>query len=68
MAERLLTRELSGGKASTDSPTRLVANLVVEHVDFWFDPFSSITLDLMACSEGYGRLLCSVPVTDPESN
>ena len=64
MAERLLTRELSGGKASADSSTRLVANLVMEHVDFWFDPFSSVALDLTACSEDSGRLSCSVPVAD----
>ena len=65
MAERLPTRELSGGKASVDSSTRLVANLVVEYaVDFLFDPFSSVALGLMVCSEGSGFLSCSAPVTD----
>ena len=67
VTERLLTRELSGGKVSADSSTRLVADLVVEYVDFRFDSFSSVVLDLTACSEDSGRsgrLSCSVPVTD----
>ena len=64
VTERLLTRELSGGKVSADSSTRLVADLVVEYVDFRFDSFSFIALDLTACSEDSGRLPCSVPVTD----
>ena len=64
MAERLLTRDLSGGEASADSSTRLMANFVVEYVDFRFGPFSSVALDLTAFSEDSGRLSCSVPVAD----
>ena len=53
------------GKVSADSSTRLVANLVMEYgVDFRSDSLSSVALGLTACSEGSGRLLCSVPVTD----
>ena len=65
MAERLPTTDLSGGKASADSSTRLMANLVVEYVvDFQFDPFSSTALGLTVCSEVSGCLLCSVLVAD----
>ena len=65
MVERLPTMDLSGGKASADSSTRLMANLVAEYVvDFWFDPFSSAALGLMVCSEVSGCLWCSVLVAD----
>ena len=65
MAERLPTTDLSEGKASADSSTTLMARLVVEYaVDFRFDPFSCVALGLTACSEGFDRLSCSVPVTD----
>jgi len=41
IAERPPTTDLRGGKASEDSFTILIANLVVEYtVDFWLDLFS----------------------------
>lgn len=65
MAERPPTTDLSGGKASADSFTRLMANLVVEYaVDFQFDTFSSVALRLAVSSEGFNRPLRPVSVTD----
>ena len=65
MAERPPMTDLSGGKASADSLTRLIANLVAEYaVDFQFDPFSPVALGLALFSEGFDCSSCSVPTTD----
>ena len=57
--------DLSGGKTSADSLTRLIANLVAEYaVDFQFDPFSSVALGLMVFPGGSNCLSCPVPTTD----
>ena len=57
--------DLSGGKASADSLTRLIANLVVEYVvDFQFDPLSSFALGLTVFCEGFDCSSCPVPTTD----
>ena len=65
MAERFSTTDLSGGKASADSSARLMTDLVAGYVvDFWFDPFSSVALDLTMSSEGSDCLSRLVPATD----
>ena len=57
--------DLSGGKASADSLTRLIANLVVEYaVDFQFDPFSPVALGLTVFSKGVDCSPRPVPTTD----
>jgi hypothetical protein len=60
MAERPPTTDLSGGKASEDSFTRLMANLVVEYaVDFQFDSFSCVAFgSVVLSSDDFGFLLC----------
>jgi hypothetical protein len=65
IAERPPTTDLSGGKTSEDSFTRLMANLVVEYaVDFQFDSFSWASLDLVVLSsEDFGLLLCPLSRT-----
>ena len=65
IAERPPTTDLSGGKTSADSLTRLMASLVVEYaVDFQFDPFPPAALGSMVGSEGPDCPSCPVPVTD----
>ena len=65
MAERPPATDLSGGKASADSLTRLIANLVVEYaVDLQFDSVSSVALGLIVCSDGSDGLPCLVRGTD----
>ena len=65
IAERPPTTDLSGGKTSADSLTRLMASLVVEYaVDFQFDPFPSVVLGLTVCFEDSDCLSCPVLVTD----
>ena len=65
MAERPPATDLSGGKASADSLTRLMVNLAVLYaVDFQSDPFLSVAFGLTACSEGFDCSSCPVPVTD----
>ena len=57
--------DLSGEKASADSLTRLMANLVVEYaVDFQFDPVSPVALGLTVFSEGFDCSSRPVPTTD----
>ena len=57
--------DLSGGKASADSLTRLMANLAVEYaVDFQFDPASSVALGLTVFSEGFDCSSCPAPTID----
>ena len=65
MAERPPTTDLSGGSASEDSFTRLMANLVVAYaVDFQSDSLSGAGPGLTVWTEGSGRLLWSIPGTD----
>lgn len=65
MAERLPMMDLSGGRASADSLTRLTAGLVVEYaVDFWFDPISSGALGFTVPSKSFDCSSCPVPMTD----
>ena len=57
--------DLSGGKASADSLTRLMANLVIEYaVDFQFDSVSSVALGLRVFSEGFDCSPCPALTTD----
>jgi len=65
MAERPPTTDLRGGKASEDSFTRLMANLVVAYaVAFQSDLLSGAALESTVSSEGPGRLVLSLPGTD----
>ena len=65
MAERPPITDLSGGNASADSLTRLIANLVAEYaVDFQLDPASSVALGLTVFSAGFDCSPCPIPMTD----
>ena len=58
MAERPPTTDLRGGKASEDSFTTLMANLVVLYaVDFQLGLFSYVSLESAVRFEDSGRLL-----------
>ena len=65
MAERPPATDLSGGKTSEDSLTRLMASLVVEYaVDFQFDLFLFIAFGLTMSFEVFDCLPFPVQVTD----
>ena len=62
-------RDLRGGKASEDSLTILMANLVVAYaVDFQSGPSLSVALDPTVRSDGSGRSVCALPVSDCEGS
>ena len=59
IAERPPATALRGGKASEDSFTKFMANLVAEYaVDFQFDLFSYAALGSTVYFERSGRSLC----------
>ena len=57
--------DLSGGNASADSLTRLIANLVVAYaVDFQSDPLSSVALGSTVFSGCFDCSSCPALTTD----
>ena len=65
MAERPPATDLRGGKASEDSFTMLMANLVVAYaVDFQSGSILSVVAELMVCFGGFEFWLCPVLKTD----
>jgi hypothetical protein len=56
---------LERGKASADSFTILIANLVAEYaVDFWSDLLLDVALGSTVSSEDFVRFLFPIPRTD----
>ena len=65
MAERPPATDLRGGKASEDSFTRLMANLVVAYaVDFQSDLLPGVALESALWSGVFGGLPLSLSRTD----